>query len=186
MAFLLMAVLISGCVPKRSIQHWTPPQTLSAVNAELRGKVERIYLTDGTVIRFARNIEVRPDSVVWKDYNTDQHKAVSVDSVDYIRATPRYPADRATKKRRTGIGIGGVVGLAGGTVYAVARPRDTCLLICGIEILADVVLVHAAVWGAQAVAALVVLQPRLPKPQVVYRGPIEPYLQAEAAARRNP
>ncbi|GAB5520470.1 MAG: hypothetical protein RhofKO_27210 [Rhodothermales bacterium] len=169
-------MLVSGCVPSRTIQQWTPPETLSQVNAELRGKAERIYLVDGTVIRFVRDTDVRPDSVFWLDYNAEQRMSLPIEVVDFIRTVPHYHDDALTQRQRMAIRLGTGVALFGGAMYVSNKGCDS--LLCPFLRWVDAITMAAGVAAAHAVAKLIVMRPRFPEEQVVYQGPIERYLQA--------
>ncbi|GAB5520469.1 MAG: hypothetical protein RhofKO_27200 [Rhodothermales bacterium] len=183
-ALSVALMLVSGCVPSRTIQQWTPPQTLNEVNAELLGKTERVYLVDGIMIRFAQDIEVRPDSIFWLDYNTEQRMSLPVDEVDYIRTIPRYRDDAVTWQRRIGIRLGAATALIMGMMRS--AEQECQFGQCLVQWLGDTIVLMTSVAAAEAVARLAVLRPRFPREQIVYQRPVETYLQSDAAARRNP
>ncbi|GAB5520471.1 MAG: hypothetical protein RhofKO_27220 [Rhodothermales bacterium] len=166
--------VVSGCVPSRTIQQWSAPQTLAEVNAELHRRIERVHLVDGTVIRQARSIEVRPDSVFWYKGNTTRRVGIETSAVDFIRMVPHYEDDAVTKQRKASMRLLVAAALAGAMISAL--PCGDILCTAALDRVAEVGLYAGA---ARVLIGPLVLKSRLPKAQTIYQRPVERYLHAD-------
>lgn len=171
----LLLLCAVGCVPNRSVKQWTPPRTLSAVNTELQGRVGKIHLADGSFIRRARQIDVRPDSVIWFRRNSQAYHSIEISAVDAIYAVPRYQDDAATKRKRVSMRLLSVAALAGAMISGVSQSCQQPWALC-VDRLGRVLEVGVYVGAVRMVVGPLVLESRLPKSRVIYDRTTDYYL----------
>ena len=105
-AFVLAAVLLSGCVaPVQATRNLPQPQSLDQVNLLLRGKRVTIELADGEQIRNVRDAVVSPHDVRFQ--SRAELRAVAVGDVA-----------RITYVRNRGARVGSLAGMAPGVLLA--------------------------------------------------------------------
>ena len=150
----------SGCVGSRSLALERAPETLAEVNAVLDGRPARIEFIDGRVVRRAKQVvEVTPEKISWQTYSSGVEEA-SVHHVERISLIPEMTVSG-------GAVLGGLAGTGALALGAKTCDGLGCISVYGLLIPAGVL--------AGAMVGKVVITAR--EARVIYRGPVERYLQ---------
>ena len=116
LALALLALLLAGCGHARVVQPEADPP-FQAVNADVRGKVARVTLHDGSDYK-AFAVLVAADTTTWIDVETNDVVAVATDDIRQVQVV------RTGRGALVGMGLGVLAGAAVGTFRAWRQGDD--------------------------------------------------------------